>query len=130
VVLALVAVVPGGAAVVSFFSSLCRGIVLCFSSSPSASVYSSLFQYLYFVLSLSLFDLLFHSLFFPRYFSLFLFVLFDLSPLFFLFICLCFLSFFQSQTLLPPLSRLSPLVFIKRKRGREDYYPCLVMAQG
>jgi hypothetical protein len=30
----------------------------------------------------------------------------------------------------PPLVDLSPVVFIRRKRGREGYYPYPVMAQG
>jgi len=137
----LVAVVPGGAAAVSFFffPSLCRGTSLCFSS-PSSSICSSPFHFLSFVLSLFLISCL--SLYsFPVLFPcLSPFCLVSLLSSFSLSASVFFLFsgnsnpstlfFFSSSFFFPPSLHLSPLVFIRRKRGREGYYSCTIMAQG
>ena len=136
----LVAVVPGGAAAVSFFfPSLCRGTSLYFSS-PSSSVCSSPFHFLSFVFSLFLISCL--SLYsFPVLFPcLSPFCLVSLLSSFSLSASVFFLFsgnsnpstlfFFSSSFFFPPSLHLSPLVFIRRKRGREGYYSCTIMAQG
>jgi hypothetical protein len=47
--------------------------------------------------------------------------------LFFVSVFHSFLFFFP---LFRPSAHLSPLVFIRRKKRKESYYPCPVMAQG
>jgi hypothetical protein len=135
----LVAEVPGGAAAVFFFPSLCKGTSLYFSS-PSSSVCSSLFHFLSFVLSLFLISRL--SLYsFPVLFlclspfcSVSLLSSFSLSTFVF-FSFFRYLKPFSSVFLfffffLPPLpSSLSPGIY-KEEKGEIGLLPCPVMAQG
>jgi hypothetical protein len=109
-------------------------VFLCFCVLSSSVSLPSLFFFLF--VSVSLFFLVYFCSFSRSLglsLSLFLTLIVPLSFVSFLFFCFLFYSSLFSTLFLffyPPFNPLFPMVFISGKRGREDYYPCLVMAQG
>jgi len=112
------------------------------SSSSSSLCAFPLFLFSFFSCFLSLLLLLLFSVFFPFFLFLFCLFFYQFSPLYLslFFSVLSFLSLFFSFCFSPPkLSKsvmpipstpFSPLIFIRGKKGREGYYPCLVITQG
>jgi hypothetical protein len=127
--------VDGGVMAVVVLLLVTEGDRLFFSSFPLFFVLLLRFLFFLFVVPLYVFLSLMFPLPFPFFLSLTAFPYFLLLSLFF-----SYVSLFLSVLLRSPLYNLPRLFFIpcsslypciyKGERGRESYYPCLVMARG
>ena len=132
--LLMLTVAHGGVMAAVVLLLLTEGDRLFFSSFPLFFVLLLRFLFFLFVLPLYVFLSLMFPLPFPFFLSLTVF------PYFLLLFFFSFVSLFLSVLLCSPLYNLPRLFFVpcsslylciyKGERGKESYYPCLVMARG